>query len=168
MTPKPKEIIFLVLLIIGLVLSLVYVAKADEIDDLVPHIIQVESSGNPHAVSREGCVGLMQISSLVFKEWLNNCETKDFLYRNTHIYYMLDEILMHPDKNKKIGTWYLHRIKDHYLKENYTIERMLAAYNGGPSRMRKLLREGKDWQDMPRESVDYVKKIMRLYKVEKL
>lgn len=138
--------------------------RGAEIDDLVPFIIQVESSGNPNAVSKAGCIGLMQISSIVFREYCQE-EVGDKIGIFTNY---ISNKLYNPQINITIGTWYLHRIKKHYLKidgkDYYTIERMLASYNGGPTRMRRLLRQGKDWQDMPRESVNYVRKIMRLYK----
>ena len=150
-------------------------AEADEIDDLIPFVIQVESSGNPNAISPDNCRGLMQISEIVFREYLEEqcekcVEVSPYYVDETYPYIFEGTLLdlYQPDFNKHIGTWYLRRLKDHYLKENYTIERMLAAYNGGPTRMRRLLREGKDWKDMPRESVRYVKKIMNLYRNYKI
>lgn len=44
----------------------------DEIDDLIPHIIRVESGGNPNAVGSSGEIGLMQISPIVLKEFKQN------------------------------------------------------------------------------------------------
>ena len=135
---------------------------ADEIDILIPYIIQVESSGNPNAVSPDGCIGLMQVSPIVFKEY-QNCRSplpKDTILLSEWTF----DNMFNPNSNIEVGTWYLRRLKEHYLKNQYTIERMLSAYNGGITRLKKLLQEGKDWQDMPKESVNYVKKIMKLYK----
>lgn len=151
-----------------------------EIDDLVPFVIQVESSGNSNAISKAGCIGLMQISAIVLKEYNQEQLKKKeedmyyvgvtFTYGNNHEWDLCTYENYHlfvPEINKQIGTWYLRRLKEHYLKDDYTIERMLVSYNGGITRMRRLLREGKDWQDMPRESVNYVKKVLKLYQRQK-
>lgn len=139
-------------------------AWADEIYDLVPYIIQVESGGRADAVSPAGAIGLMQITpNGALKEWNNfNYEYKE---GNTRINCKFAKgALYDPVVNKQIGTWYLRRLKDHYLKDDYTVERLLASYNGGITRMRRLLRQGKDWQDMPKESRDYVRKVLKLYR----
>ena len=125
---------------------------ADEIEDIIPAIIKVESGGNPHAVSKAGAIGLMQITPIVLKEY------------NQHYTYFLTytmEDMKYPFANKVVGYWYLRRLKDHYLKDNYTIERMLAAYNGGITRLKKC---NYDISKMPVETRQYVKKVMRLYK----
>jgi len=146
-------------------------------DDLVATVIQIESSGNPQAVSKAGCIGLMQINPKgALAEWNNAMDKRYKMLEKGHpfpidydwikskcSFHTLGD-LYNPNINIKIGTWYLKRLKDHYLKNNFTIERMLAAYNGGPTRMRRLLRQGKDWQDMPRESVNYVRKVLKLYR----
>lgn len=127
-------------------------AWADVIDDLVPAIIQVESHGNPNAVSPAGAIGLMQITPIVlreFKQTLGYGKGFDFDLYNAQV-------------NVIIGTWYLRRLKDHYLKDKFTIERILAAYNGGITRLRKV---NYDVSRMPKESREYVKKVIKLYKV---
>jgi len=143
-------------------------AFADEINDLVPCIIEVESHGNPNAVSPAGAIGLMQITPIVVEEYNESPQSEtmsagilvqgfDRIYaRKIH-----KEELFEPDTNRTIGTWYLRRLKDHYLKDEYTIERMLAAYNGGITRLRK---NGYDVSKMPKETRDYVKKVMKLYR----
>ena len=153
---------------------------ADEIDDLIPAIIQVESGGNPNAVSRAGAIGLMQITHIVWKEYMqknyhycSSCMTdKDF--KNS---------VLNPECNVRVGTWYLRRLKDHYLKKEFeTIEEVkkiqvteeakkrcdehklaliLAAYNGGITRLRK---NNYDINKMPSETRAYVKKVMAIYK----
>ncbi len=150
---------WLIILAISIAIGLsCRIGGADEITDLVPFVIQVESSGNPNAVSPAGAIGLMQIMPIVIQEYNNRYSRKELWYKQ--------EELFDYGNNVKIGTWYLRKLKNHYLKidgkDYYTIERMLASYNGGPTRMRRLLRQGKDWQDMPRESVNYVKKVLKL------
>ncbi|GAH13902.1 unnamed protein product, partial [marine sediment metagenome] len=76
-------------------------------------------------------------------------------------YEIVSEDLFVPEVNKGVGTWYLRRLKDHYLKDNYTIERMLSAWNGGITRLRRL---NYDCSKMPKETRNFVKKVLRLYK----
>lgn len=125
------------------------ICQADEIDDLIPYIIEVESHGNPTAISLAGAIGLMQITPIVLKEF----QETEFPAGN-----IWD--LFNAEKNVFLGTWYLRRLKDHYLKDHYTIERMLAAYNGGITRLRKV---NYDINKMPHETREYVKKVMKLY-----
>ena len=188
MNEDKTYIMFIIIVIIIVMLFTVMFSlscEADEIDDLIPFIIKIESNGNPYAVSNAGAVGLMQITPKgALAEWNNEYKRIDeklwnenyptgILDRNVLIYFGIDincpkqeysvRDLLNGETNIKIGEWYLRRLKNHYLQKNYTIERMLASYNGGPTRMRHLLRQGKDWQDMPKESVRYVKKVLKLY-----
>ena len=172
-------------------------AYGDEIDDIIPHIIQVESSGNPSAVSRCGAVGLMQITSIALKEFnlyyggiLSVYTVGMSKHDRDNFRYTLNDMKI-PWKNKNVGDWYLRRLRDYYLKErfelldkvldNYTdygpgiydwsknirnlsefkLALILAAYNGGITRLRKA---NYDINKMPRETRRYVKKVMRLYK----
>ena len=138
---------------------------ADEIDNLIPAIIQVESNGNPNAVSPAGAIGLMQITPIVLSEWKEwkviplrkyGASLEDLQALNKNLGDLIDSHF-----NVEIGTWYLRRLKDHYLKDKYTVERLLAAYNGGITRLRK---NGYDVSKMPKETRDYVKKVMKIYK----
>lgn len=134
---------------------------ADEINDLLPAIICVESGGNPNALSPKGAIGLMQITPIVLKEF------NEYHYKVWEIPKLADlylpvtsDDLFFPHKNKYIGGWYLHRLKDHYLKDRYTTERLLAAYNGGITRLKKV---NYDINKMPKETRNYVRKVMRIY-----
>ena len=139
-------------------------------DRLITALIEVESGGDPNAVSKAGAVGLMQITPIVLSEY------SQFLSKNgvTEIYapdgslfsvplYMPN--LYNSSLNKIIGTWYLKRLKDHYLKDSYTLERLLCAWNGGITRLRK---HGYDCSKMPRESINFSRKVMRLYKAQRM
>ena len=173
-----------ILIILVSMVSFVFFSSfsfADEIDDLIPCIIEVESGGDPHAVSPAGAIGLMQITPIVLKEinqqirflrpdgisvdkkGENVCIVFNYFDEiaetATHLQFTEDN-LYNPRTNRAIGTWYLRRLKDHYLKEHYTIERLLASYNGGITRLRK---NNYDISKMPRETRNYVKKVMRLY-----
>ena len=136
-------------------------AQADEIDDLIPAIIEVESGGRANAISPKGAIGLMQITPIVVKKF------NEYHYKTMEIPKMADlylpvtqNDLFIADKNKFIGTWYLRHLKDHYLKDHYTIERLLATYNMGPTRLKKLDYE---WWRI-KETKNYVKKVLALYK----
>lgn len=154
------------------------VAHADEIDDIIPAVIMVESGGRADAVSPCGAIGVMQISACVLLEWNANQRSKyNIIIRYGELdslrtsysagweydmgadIYMVED-LYNRSVNMKIGTWYLRRLKDHYLKGNYTVERMLAAYNGGITRLRK---NNYDISKMPKETRDYVKKVIKIY-----
>lgn len=164
---------------LAIVLILIFAsafACADEIDDLIPFIIKVESGGNPNLVSDKGAIGLLQITPIVLKEWnkdiqekwdiyqqtYEQCKKEDSIWRPTrpHKYPDKVNVLFNINENVRIGEWYLRRLKDHYLKDNYTIERLLAAYNMGITKLKKLDYE---WWRIG-ETRRYVKKIIKLYK----
>lgn len=119
-------------------------------DKLVIAIIQVESGGNSNAISRKGCIGLMQINPIVLKEF----QETEFPCGNL-------ENLFNPEKNIFLGTWYLHRLHDHYNCQ--TVEQICAAYNGGPTRLRKC---NYDVTKMSMETRNYIKKVIKLYRKE--
>lgn len=98
---------------------------AEEINDLVPAIIQVESSGRTDAYnSKTQARGLMQITPVVFTEWRWTYEKRHAGKTiSSSMIEIVDEFnltlqsLYDPNINKMIGTWYLKRLRDHYLKD---------------------------------------------------
>ena len=140
-----------------LVLFLCGTVHADDIIELVPCIITVESDWRVEAVSNKGGVGLMQITPIVLVEY--NTERA----KEGYAPYIMEEIF-DPAVNVRIGTWYLRRLKDHYLCENYTIERLLHAWNGGITKLRKY---NYDCSKMPKESRKFSRKVIGLYYVSK-
>ena len=138
-------------------------AHGDDIEDLIPSIIMCESGGNPHAVSPVGAIGLFQITPIVLKEWNQHGGTfhEDYGigFREFIQFNIAD--LYNVKVNYAIADWYLHRLKNYYLKENYTPERMLHAWNGGITKLRKY---NYDCSKMPRESRNFSRKVMRLYR----
>ena len=94
-------------------------AKEQEVidDDLVTAIIQVESSGNPKAISNKGAYGLMQIRWFVWKDELKKAgiakEKKD---------------LFNPRINIEAGKYIL----AHYMdKHDNNLKAALNSYSGG-------------------------------------
>lgn len=120
----------------------------------IPTIIQIESSGNPRAVSKDNCVGLMQISEVVLLEYNRHFYGDE----NDEFYYPIHKkMLFDPDLNEQIGTWYLtERIPQmlRYYHKPVTIENMLWAYNAG---IGNLVRGVK-----PKETRNYIAKYKRL------
>jgi soluble lytic murein transglycosylase len=126
-------------------------------DDLVQAVIQVESNGNPNAVSDNGnTIGLMQIHLCgAYREY--NMENGPYDGYN----YYTPRDLYNPFINIKIGTWYLHRLHDHYGCD--TIEKILMAYNGGITHAKKV---NFNLNKMPQETRNYVSKVIKLYNKE--
>ena len=88
-------------------------------------IIQIESSGNPFAVSKDGCIGLMQVSESVRQE---------YNYGKTLVNFMSKYDLFNPAYNVSIGNWYLNTRIPQYLKAYKipdTIENRLICYHDG-------------------------------------
>ena len=97
-------------------------AKQQQIidDDLVNAIIQIESSGNPKAVSNKGAYGLMQIRWSIWKDDLRKQgiakEKKD---------------LFNPRINIEAGRYIL----AHYMeKHDNNLKAALNSYSGGAKR----------------------------------
>ena len=148
--------VVLALMLFGLFIYCIN-CHADEIDNILPYLIKVESGGNPNAVSSAGAVGLCQVTPIVLREY-----NREMTRGTINIAWLIEkhyEDLFDPTINKEIATWYLRRLRDHYGCK--TIEQVLAAYNGGITRLRA---NDYDINKMPKETRDYVKKIMKLYK----
>ena len=99
-------------------------------------ILKVESNFNPNAISKKGAKGLMQIVPVTQRE--------------LKIFSPFD-----PEENIEGGVRYLRKLMDRFGR----IEVVIAAYNAGPNAVIK-------YNGIPpyRETKDYVKKVLRLYK----
>jgi hypothetical protein len=102
---------------------------------LIKAVIQVESGGNPHAVSKAGARGLMQLMPGTAAE-LGIRDSFD------------------PCQNVEGGTRYLKKLLDRYQGN---LNLALGAYNWGMGNLEK------NPGAMPRETRDYIVKVQRQY-----
>lgn len=134
-------------------------AKEYSIDPLlVSAIISVESKYKKDAISYKGALGLMQILPTTGKWAAEEIGIKNYN----------DDMLFDEDINIKIGCWYLNKLK----KQFDSIELVIAAYNGGSGNVAKWLKceeysdDNITLKKIPfKETEDYVRKVMRNYKI---
>ncbi|QQE72765.1 lytic transglycosylase domain-containing protein [Brevibacillus composti] len=121
------------------------VARSYGVDEaLVREVVRAESNFNPHAVSRAGAKGLMQ---------LMDATAKSLKVRDVY----------NPDENLAGGTKYLRELLDRY---DGNVKVALAAYNAGPGRISRLGIDTDDeleerFSQLPVETQRYVDKIMK-------
>jgi len=100
-------------------------------------VIDVESAGDPQAVSRAGAMGLMQIMPATWADLRGR--------------YGLGRDPFHPRDNILAGVAYLRELHDRYGAAGF-----LAAYNAGPGRYENSLATGRA---LPAETRAYVAKL---------
>lgn len=103
-------------------------------------VIQIESKGNPKALSPKGAVGLMQLMPNTYAE--------------LRIRYGLGADPADPHDNIVAGTAYL---RD--MRERFGAEGFITAYNAGPQRYQDHLATGRP---LPEETLTYVAKLAPL------
>ncbi len=110
-----------------------YAAQYNVPANLVRAVMQMESEGNPRAVSRAGAMGLMQLMPA-------NC-------RESGVTDPFD-----PEQNIRSG---VAQLREHLSRYKGDVPLALAAYNAGPGNVRK-------YGGIPpfRETQNYVRKIM--------
>lgn len=119
---------------------------------LVAAVIRTESSFHPHAQSRRGAVGLMQVMPST-GHWI---QTKLGSSGN----------LWDPDVNIEIGAWYLRYLLNRYHGH---IKLALAAYNSGPEVVdmwlqNKTIQPGVSPSSIPYpETRDFVQRVLAFY-----
>jgi soluble lytic murein transglycosylase-like protein len=118
---------------------------------LVQAVIRIESGGDPRAVSPKNARGLMQITPITEKEMLRRLRIPQ-------------GDLFDPDYNLRLGTGYLRLMVDRF---GGNLRLALAAYNMGPTRLRRILAEYPNRsveqilrQDVPRETAYYVAAVL--------
>lgn len=131
---------------------------------LIKSVIKAESSNNPKAVgpvTRYGvsAQGLMQLMPATGKEW----------HKKLGLSGEYDPF--NAEQNETIGTAYLGWLKDQFDGD---LELSLAAYNYGIGKVKKALKKrdattfDEIFDIVPRETQDYVKKILRNYNTIKV
>lgn len=107
--------------------------------ELIQAVMTVESQHNPHAKSKKGAYGLMQLMPATSSRF-NVINIKD------------------PKQNILAGTRYLRELLDLYKGD---LNLVLAAYNAGPAAVKKY-----GGQIPPyKETINYVPKVLKYYKL---
>ncbi|HHX77262.1 MAG TPA: lytic transglycosylase domain-containing protein [Firmicutes bacterium] len=99
---------------------------------LVAAVIKAESKFKPEAVSSRGAMGLMQIMPSTGEWAATQLGLVDFK----------TELLLDPEINIKLGTWYLAGLKKEFAGN---LPRVIAAYNSGRGNVRQWINDG-IWQ----------------------
>lgn len=108
---------------------------------LFPIVKQVESGGNPDAVSPKGAVGVMQTMPATLRDpGFGVRPAKD----------------ASPAELERVGQDYL---KAMYSKYEGNLSDALAAYNWGPGKVDQWRAQGGDVSKLPKETRDYINKI---------
>lgn len=140
-----------------------------DVNRLVQAVVQVESSGNPNAVSGKNAVGLMQVrpetamnpgfgASDIF---IVAERVGEKVNRRTKA--EAERLLRNPKVNVEFGTAYLQALLNHY---GGNLEYALAAYNAGPTVVNKWIQNGADFTKLPKETRNYIAKITALLNQE--
>ena len=120
-------------------------SKKASLDPLfVTAVVRAESMFKSKAVSKRGAKGLMQIMP----------KTGKYLAKIGKIELKDTDLLHHPETNIKLGIQYLKHLE---IKFQGSREKILVAYNWGPSNLAKALSTGSKY---PRESQEYVQRVL--------
>ena len=134
-TPKTGYFrLFIAYIMTILIIVNTSISFADTISDLVPLIIQAESSGNPNAYNKEGSYGLMGITRKIFEEYRN------FQLKNTDVpCFDWEYSKFHEQYNICCGSWYLRKIQS-WLPKEYKESKahIVASYNMGFSKFKSM------------------------------
>ena len=124
---------------------------------LVYSVIKVESNFDPHAYSNAKAKGLMQLMDKTAEE----CSKKGGFG------YIIPGDLYDPEKNIRMGCYYLGSLMDTYGN----MELAITAYNGGTGNVNKWLSDSAlsdgngGLSDIPyTETKEYVQKVMKTFK----
>ena len=118
---------------------------------LVAAVIYEESRFRPHARSKVGAMGLMQIQPVTAQTIARSTGGTSFQVMDLYT----------PDVNIRYGTWYLRRLIDKYGDEKLA----LAAYNAGETAVDRWLAQGKGIAaDDVRSYVDKVESTKKVYR----
>ncbi|WP_238886314.1 lytic transglycosylase domain-containing protein [Clostridium sp. YIM B02551] len=128
---------------------------------LVMSVINTESKFNKDVASKKQAIGLMQLTE----------PTAEWIAKSMNDINFKSEDLFDPEKNIKMGCWYLKNLQEEFG----TTELVLAAYNAGRGNVSKWLnnsdisKDGKNLHNIPYGETDkYIKKVKVNYNIYKL
>jgi soluble lytic murein transglycosylase-like protein len=127
--------------------TLLRISRKNRVDPLlVLSVIKVESSFRPEVVSYAGAIGLMQVKPVVVRE----------LAVNNTAFPSVRSLLKDPHANIEVGIRYLSYLRERFGEHNWY--HVLAAYNMGPTLVRRTVRRQKS------PSRRYYAKVMKVYR----
>lgn len=153
------ELFFFWVLVILMVIGVAIVAHASPMSSPeinLAIIADIESGGNPLAYNaRSGAVGKYQIMPIVIKEW-NARYIKELYY--------LPKDMYNAVKSREVADWYLNARIPQLLRAyrlSDTLINRLACYNWGIGHVRHWVRRGSRWNELPKETRNYIKRYLR-------
>lgn len=114
-------------------------ARVYRLDEkLVWSVIYEETYFRPAAIGDADEVGLMQVTPLVARDWARETGFNDIEREaNENVVRLLSD----PERNIRIGCWYLEKVRERHRNRPAETAMMLAAYNAGPSRVEEWTRD---------------------------
>lgn len=118
-----------------------------EMNTLGAAMEQIESAGNPNAVSDKGARGLMQLMPATYKDIAKR-------------YGLPEDGIDDPEINRTAGKLYMQELKERYDND---ITKTVAAYNMGPTALDKVISKYPNtWEKhLPKETENHIKKFYR-------
>lgn len=118
-----------------------------EMDTLGAAMEQIESAGDPNAVSDKGARGLMQLMPDTYKDIAKR-------------YGLPEDGIDDPEINRTAGKLYMQELKERYDND---ITKTVAAYNMGPTALDKVISKYPNtWErHLPKETENHIKKFYR-------
>lgn len=107
--------------------------------DLVWSVIYEETYFRPWKSGKDGEIGLMQVTPAVGRDWAAETGMREL---GRQMATDPATLLRDPERNIQIGCWYLEKSYETYRDLPGAEERMIAAYNAGPTR-------AADWNRTP-------------------
>lgn len=113
-------------------------ARVYRLDEkLVWSVIHEETYFRAGARGEAEEVGLMQVTPLVARDWARETGLTELERRANED---VVEFLSEPERNIRIGCWYLEKLRERYRDRPAETAMMLSAYNAGPSRVEEWTR----------------------------
>ena len=125
---------------------LMYKIKKDVESSLIHAIIRQESEFNQRAVSNAGAMGLMQILP----------RTAAHLAKKYSLPYLRADLTRKREYNLNLGQFYIRELLEQF-SNSYILT--LAAYNAGPTRVRRWIKSNGDPREADIDPIDWIEKI---------